>query len=101
MRTSLARKTACGAFDLIKFQQAGYYKIIRTLFHFFLKNLKREELRVIPLQFHGLFRNRDLGNESNHRIAADIICCLTDAQALSLYRRITGSDPGGILRGLI
>lgn len=82
-------------------QQAGYHKIIRSLFYFFLKNLKREELRAIPLQFHGLFRDRDLGKEPNHRIAADIICCLTDAQALSLYRRITGSDPGGILRGLI
>ena len=82
-------------------QQAGYHKIIRALFYFFLKNLKRKELRAIPLQFHGLFRDRDLGKEPNHRIAADIICCLTDAQALSLYRRITGSDPGGILRGLI
>lgn len=79
-------------------QQAGHRRIIKALFYFFLKNLKRDERRAIPLQFHGLLRDRDLGKESNHRIAADIICCLTDAQALALYRRITGSDPGGILR---
>jgi dGTPase len=79
-------------------QQSGHRRIIKTLFYFFLKNLKRDERRAIPLQFHGLLKGRDLGKESNHRIAADIICCLTDAQALALYRRITGTDPGGILR---
>lgn len=79
-------------------QQAGHRRIIKVLFYFFLKSLKQDERRVIPLQFHGLLRDRDLGKESNHRIAADIICCLTDGQALALYRRITGSDPGGILK---
>ena len=79
-------------------QQAGHRRIIKSLFYFFLKSLKRDQHRVIPLQFHGLLKDRDLGKESNHRIAADIICCLTDSQALSLYRRITGSDPGGILQ---
>jgi dGTPase len=79
-------------------QQAGHRRIIKTLFYFFLKSLKRDERRAIPLQFHGLLKDRDLGKESNHRIASDIICCLTDAQALSLYRRITGADPGEILR---
>ena len=82
-------------------QQAGYRRIVKVLFYFFLKNLKRGELRAIPLQFHGLIADRDMGKESNHRIAADIICSLTDNQALILYRRITGSDPGGILRAAI
>ena len=82
-------------------QQEGYKRIVEDLYKFFVKKLEANELRSIPLQFHGLCQSRDGDEETNERLAADIICSLTDSQALSLYRRITGSDPGGILRGLI
>jgi dGTPase len=82
-------------------QQEGHKRIIRDLYAFFVDKLKTDELRSIPLQFHGLCQSRDKGKESDERLAADIICSLTDSQALSLYRRITGSDPVGILRGLV
>jgi dGTPase len=82
-------------------QQEGYKRIIENLYKFFVAKLEDNELRSIPLQFHGLCQSRDKDKETNERLAADIICSLTDSQALSLYRRTTGSDPGGILRGLI
>lgn len=82
-------------------QQEGYKRIIEDLYKFFVKKLEVNELRAIPLQFHGLCQSRNEVEETNERLAADIICSLTDSQALSLYRRTTGSYPGGILRGLI
>lgn len=82
-------------------QQEGYKRIVEDLYRFFVKKLEANELRAIPLQFHGLCQSRNEVEETNERLAADIICSLTDSQALSLYRRTTGSDPGGILRGLI
>jgi len=78
-------------------QQAGHEKIIETLFDFFEKSA--DNLRTIPLQFHGLCKSRNKAQEGDSRLAADIICSLTDSQALTLYRRITGTSPGGILRG--
>ena len=80
-------------------QQYGHKKIIKEIFEFFLNTLNDGDgRRSIPLQFHELIDSRNINEEPDHRIAADIICCLTDAQALTLYRRITGIDPGGILR---
>lgn len=82
-------------------QQEGHKRIIQDLYDFFVAKIKNNELRSIPLQFHGLCKDRDKDKETDERLAADIICSLTDSQALSLYRRTNGSDPGGILRGLI
>jgi len=61
-------------------QQAGHKLIIDTLFDFFEKSA--DDLRAIPLQFHGLCKLRNKSQEGDPRLAADIICSLTDSQAL-------------------
>lgn len=82
-------------------QQAGNKRIIKTLFEFFVEQLENNETRALPLNFHWVVEIRDPGMETNSRLAADIICSLTDSQALSLYRRITGHELGEITKSWI
>lgn len=75
-------------------QQAGHRSVIKALFEHFEGAVSRRDFSLIPLQFHELVQERDPGPEPDRRLAADMVCSLTDRQALVLFRRITGFDPG-------
>ena len=77
-------------------QQAGHKVIVEKLFEHFKGALDAGRLQLLPPQFAELVLSRDVAKESNARLAADMICSLTDRQALILYRRITGLDPGAM-----
>jgi dGTPase len=88
-------------------QQHGQREIVRTLFKTYLGAIKRRNSDFVP----ALFRDdvdqlpaapdrphadaRDPSEEET-RIAVDIVASFTDAQAVLLYKRLTGTAPGSI-----
>lgn len=77
-------------------QQAGHEAVIEGLYAYFHRDLEKGLVRRIPPQFIEIVQERNKSVDSNARLAADMVCSLTDEQALGLYRRISGSDPGAI-----
>lgn len=84
-------------------QQAGQREIVRRLFATYLDATRRRLGDFVP----ALFRDEvtKLPKRGSHsqqlteretRIAVDIVASFTDAQAVLLYRRLTGTDPGSI-----
>lgn len=39
--------------------------------------------------------------ELRARLAADVVCMLSEQQAIALHQRLTGVDPGSVLQGVI
>lgn len=77
-------------------QQAGHEAVIEGLYAYFHRALEKDLVRRIPPQFIEIVKERDKGVETDARLAADMVCSLTDEQALALFRRVSGSDPGTI-----
>jgi len=88
-------------------QQHGMKRIIRTLFNTYHDTItaseKKSDARIIPQMMRPAFKSvRDglAAGESNGqaqvRLAVDIVASLADGQALELYRRLEGIDPGKI-----
>jgi dGTPase len=93
-------------------QQVGYRKVIETLFNrlFSAAASKRgHNLAMFPLAFRNdleqcIAESRNArGSLSNDglrrigRIVLDVISTMTERQALRMYGRLTGTDPGSIL----
>jgi len=79
--------------------QHGQKRIIRELFKAFFDATGRKDVAtIIPGRF--LDQYESLQNLSakpeRARLACDIVSSFTDAQALTLYRRLNGNDPGEI-----
>lgn len=81
-------------------QQAGHEAVIEGLYEYFHRAVERGCARRIPPQFVEIVEERNKSIESDARLAADMVCSLTDEQALALFCRISGSDPGAIVAPL-
>jgi dGTPase len=83
-------------------QQHGQRRIIETLFDVFLAAAQDADLRMIPPLMHREVRRinasggKGSGVTTAARVAADIVCSFTDAQAALLYRRLSGVSTGSV-----
>jgi dGTPase len=86
-------------------QQYGQRAIIRKLFEVLFDAVQREaKFRdLIPLSYRDLLEKVDAQGLANNddrreraRIVADIVSQMTEQEALSYYRRLTGSDSGSV-----
>ncbi|MEO1333832.1 MAG: dGTP triphosphohydrolase [Myxococcota bacterium] len=77
-------------------QQIGHRRVIECLFESYFEALGSEGLAnpVAPRWARKLVEENE---ELRSRVAADLVCLLTDRQAILLSRRFSGVDPGGIL----
>lgn len=80
----------------LAYQQEGYRRIIRELYGCFLERIGRGDERAYLPSFAELIKKRDPKMDSDERLAADMVCTLTDRQALDLYRKLSGVDPGTV-----
>ncbi len=80
-------------------QQQGKEKIVETVFEAYwaaLDGKKPTPLEVLPPWSLDMLRpNPNLSDRT--RIVCDAICSLTDADATSVYRRLTGNDLGSVM----
>lgn len=81
-------------------QQHGHEKVIEVLYTHFYYALEKGIVRDLLPSFIDVVEQRDAANEPNARLAADMVCTLTDRQALTLYRRLIGVAPGAVARTL-
>lgn len=86
-------------------QQHGQRRIIRSLFDIYLRAVKARDVALVPPLFHrGLRqlgaprseRDRDQNTPDETRLAVDIVASFSDAQAVLLYRRLTGIATGSV-----
>jgi dGTPase len=91
-------------------QQVGFQRIVKTLFHqlFSAAASKKKNLNVFPPLYREaldleLKRKRGVKGKENAlngaitRIILDVISSMTERQALRMYGRLEGVDPGSIL----
>jgi dGTPase len=86
-------------------QQHGQRQIIRTLFETYLRAVKERNTALVPPLFHrGLAdlgdprssKDRQQNTPDETRLAVDIVASFADAQAVLLYRRLTGVATGSV-----
>ncbi|MBZ9714680.1 deoxyguanosinetriphosphate triphosphohydrolase family protein [Deinococcus multiflagellatus] len=86
-------------------QQHGMRKIIKGLFETYYETIITPEIgdeRIIPQSLRGIFdeikgeKNTRDDHERQIRLAVDIVASLSDGQALEMYKRLIGVDPGKI-----
>jgi dGTPase len=83
-------------------QQRGHRKIVEDLFAIYHEAIVRGEWELLPPRFGEelrgglgtLFHDDMAETQRQARLAADIIACMTDTQALKLHQRLTGANPG-------
>lgn len=83
----------------LRTMQHGYIKVIKDLFEIYYGASKEAGPdHLIPDRFrHHLKPIRANPTERNrYRLAADIVASFTDAQALTMFGRLRGTDPGSI-----
>lgn len=85
-------------------QQHGQREIIRKLFAIYLEGVRKRDRNLLPPRFHSdldLLPRLDAKSKNPHpaevRLAVDIVSSLTDAQAVVMYRRLTGVAPGSVI----
>jgi dGTPase len=82
-------------------QQAGQRRIIDLLFTTYLDAVKKRDRGIIPGRFHweleDLPRGDDLPHALETRLAVDIVSSFTDTQAVIMYRRLLGAEPGSVV----
>lgn len=80
-------------------QQAGQIKIVEELFEFFFESLVDGRLDRIPTRFKLEAKSVCGGKKgpTQARFAIDMVATLTEAEAIALYKRITGQVAGSVL----
>lgn len=80
-------------------QRHGHMRIISMLFDTYLQAVCERNDHLVPARFNrhleALPESHALSDEAI-RLAVDIVAHFTDAQALSMYRRLSGIAPGAI-----
>jgi dGTPase len=81
-------------------QQAGQIRVVDGLFGYFLESLENMRLDRIPTRFREdttrLMASAPAAKQMA-RLAIDIVATLTEPEAISLYKRISGYDGGSVL----
>jgi dGTPase len=78
-------------------QQHGQQRIIKNLFRWFSEDSKDSIPAYLPRRLNHLW---DM-TESRARFAADAICSMTEAEAVALHGRLSGSSSGSVLDPII
>jgi dGTPase len=83
-------------------QQYGQKKIISTLFETYQNAIKDDDLNLIPAKFlqHGSLDHlsKDVDAEQQKvRLAVDIVASMSEPEAVTMYRRLTGIEPGSVM----
>ncbi len=91
-------------------QQVGFKQIVKTLFNhlFSAAASKKKNLNIFPPLYGELLdielrrkraakEKREALNAAITRIILDVISSMTERQALRMYSRLEGIDPGSIL----
>lgn len=87
-------------------QQRGYRHVVKVLFDELFNAAKAGELNIFPPLFRDAFDKtaKDLvsgpetdKDRANARIVLDVISSMTEKQALRMYGRLRGTDPGSVL----
>ncbi len=86
-------------------QQRGQRRLIGELFEIFVDATSTVKGRdLLPMgarQFLEETRGRSLDEATRARVAADVVCSLSEQQAVALHQRLTGVEPGSVLQGLL
>jgi dGTPase len=81
-------------------QQRGQKRVIKTLFEVFGEAAtEADQCALLPAHLHERAKKNGKDKAGGQRIAMDAITCLTEEQALRLYRRVTGLETGSLLDG--
>lgn len=83
-------------------QQAGQRRIIDLLFMTYLDAVKKRDRGIVPGRFHWELEKLPAGGDDlphalETRLAVDIVSSFTDTQALIMYRRLLGAEPGSVV----
>jgi len=79
-------------------QQRGQQLVISTLFKVFCEAAVEQDLRaLLPSHLHERAKQNGNSDAGAIRLAMDAITCLTEEQALRLYRRVSGLETGSLL----
>jgi len=81
-------------------QQAGQLKIIDGLFEYFCDALRGGRIDRLPRRFRDDavdLGSRDAAGPEGTRLAVDMVATLTEPEAISLFKRISGYDGGSVL----
>ena len=87
--------------------QHGQRRVVRQLFKALYEDASTGAAELLPIgarellseELRGLTEKATL-DSSRARIVADVICALTEQQALKLHGRLMGHDPGSLLEPL-
>lgn len=79
-------------------QQAGQRLVVESLFNYYHEAIKTTP-HALPFWAQRLAPQAEDSAERS-RLACDIVASLTEAQAVAVFGRITGSNPGSILDSL-
>jgi len=83
-------------------QQEGQRNVVRTLYRFYLGAISDPKaVRTLPVNAQAYLANLELTGQHDDekvtaRVACDIVASLSEAQAIALYKRITGVEIGSI-----
>lgn len=76
--------------------QQGQRKIISDLYSILSESLK-DDFKLFPTKFRSLMEDYSFSSMEQERIVLDIICSLSDAEAVRLHKRLTGIEVHSIL----
>lgn len=82
-------------------QQVGQREALRVLFTGYLRAVHDRDEVLIPKsilhEVEGLGRQENDFTPEEVRLAVDVVASLTDGQALALFRRMAGIEPGSVM----
>ena len=86
----------------LRAQQYGQKRIIEKLFSELEEQSKSDAYyhNIIPHPFRGRLENTNSEME-RIRTIVDLICSMTEQQAIDIYGRITGTNPGSLREGIL
>jgi dGTPase len=87
-------------------QQAGQIEVVKALLKFFIQLLSKGRHEALPSRFRqrgcALLVPKPLDDNTSaiHRFAVDIVASLSEAEAVLIFKRITGQDFGSLLESM-
>jgi dGTPase len=79
-------------------QQQGQVRILDTLFGFFSDALKSQKIDRLPTRFRLRAERLDSSDAAaSTRLCIDIVASLSEPEAVSLFRRVSGQHYGSLL----
>ena len=83
------------------FYEATESVVSRDLLPIFARQVLEDALKRTPgRQRRSPGARRQRVKSLRARVAADVVCSLSEQQAIALHQRLTGVDPGSVLYGI-